>query len=83
MNGADAARYVTLARGVARLGGMDDEYFEALRRTGDAWEAYCDAAQHERGDGRDVEGVRSEALWARFQQCVIKLATMRENRRRG
>ncbi len=59
---------------------MDDEYFDALRRTGDAWEAYLDA---ERVYGNKAETKRCEALWAEFQQSVLKLTTMRENRRRG
>ena len=58
---------------------MDDEYFDALRRTGDAWEAYLDA---ERVYGNKHETKRCEALWAEFQQWVLKLTTMRENRRR-
>jgi hypothetical protein len=59
---------------------MDDEYFDALRRTGDAWEAYLDA---ERAYGAKAETTRCEAFWAEFQQWVLKLTTLRENRRRG
>jgi|CZKU01.1.fsa_nt_gi hypothetical protein len=57
---------------------MDDEFFDALRRTGDAWEAYLDA---ERGDGAKTETKRCDALWAEFQKWVLKLSTIRENRK--
>jgi hypothetical protein len=59
---------------------MDDEYFDTLRRTGDAWEAYWDAANGARGDGIG-ERRRTEALWAEFQRCVVKLTTMHDARR--
>ncbi len=62
---------------------MDDEYFDALRRTGDAWEGYSDAAKRDRGDGTNAESKRCEALWAEFQRWVVKLTAMRESRRRG
>jgi hypothetical protein len=57
---------------------MDNEYFDALRRTGDAWDAYRDAAETDRGNGTNAESKRCEALWAEFQRCVIKLTTLRE-----
>ena len=58
---------------------MDDEFFDALRRTGDAWEAYLDA---ERREGTKGETKRGDALWAEFQKWVLKLSTIRENRKR-
>jgi hypothetical protein len=60
---------------------MEDEYFDALRRTGDAWEAYSDAAKRDRGEGTSAESKRCEALWAEFQRWVAKLTAMRESRR--
>jgi hypothetical protein len=57
---------------------MDDEFFDALRRTGDAWEAYLDA---ERREGAKGETKRGDALWAEFQKWVLKLSTIRENRK--
>ena len=60
---------------------MNNEHFDALRHTGDAWEAYRDAAKSDRGDGTDASGRRCEALWAEFQRCVAKLTALRENRR--
>jgi hypothetical protein len=59
---------------------MDDEYFDTLRRTGDAWEAYWDAAQGTRG-GDLNERRRTEALWSEFQQWVGKLTTLHDARR--
>jgi hypothetical protein len=58
---------------------MDDEFFDALRRTGDAWEAYLDA---ERREGAKAETKRCDAVWAEFQKCVLKLSTIRESRKR-
>jgi hypothetical protein len=57
---------------------MDDELFDALRRTGDAWEAYLDA---ERGERAKTETKRCDALWTDFQKWVLKLSTIRENRK--
>jgi len=51
---------------------MNDPYFETLRRTGDAWDAYCDAAKDERRDGTSAERARCEALWPDFQAWVLK-----------
>lgn len=62
---------------------MDDEYFDTLRRTGDAWEAYLDAAKSGRGSGTNAESKRCEDLWAEFQRSIIKLTAMRESRRRA
>jgi hypothetical protein len=56
---------------------MDDDYFDALRQTGDAWEAYRDAASS------DAESKRSGVLWAEWQRWIVKLTNLRENRRRG
>jgi hypothetical protein len=58
---------------------MNDEYFDALRRTGDAWDAYRDAATSDRGDGANAESKRCEALWAAFQQSIIRLTAMRKS----
>jgi hypothetical protein len=56
---------------------MDDEYFDALRRTGDAWDAYRDAA------ASDAASKRCGTLWAEWQRCVAKLTSIRENRHRA
>jgi hypothetical protein len=60
---------------------MENEYVEILRRTGEAWEAYWDAARSEFGEGTKAESARCAALWTEFHQCVIRLTTMREKRR--
>jgi hypothetical protein len=60
---------------------MDNDYFDALRRTGDTWEAYRDAAKSDRGDGTNAESKRCEALWVEFHRSVIKLTTMHERLR--
>jgi uncharacterized protein YecT (DUF1311 family) len=59
------------------FGAMDDDYFDALRRTGDAWEAYRDAANS------DAQSKRCGALWAEWQRCVVKLTSIRDSRHRG
>jgi hypothetical protein len=59
---------------------MDDDYFDALRRMGTAWEAYSDAAGRESGD---TESARCSALWAQFEESFVKLKGMRASRRRG
>ncbi len=62
---------------------MNDEYFGALRRTGEAWDAYSDAAKDERRDGTSAEKARCESLWVDFQACVVRLTNLREARHRG
>jgi hypothetical protein len=59
---------------------MDDEFFDALRHTGDAWEAYLDA---ERSDGAKGETKRCDALWAELQRRILKLTAVREKRKRA
>jgi hypothetical protein len=60
---------------------MNNDHFDALRQTGDAWDAYRDAEESDRGNGRDAEGLRCEARWADFQRCVARLANLRAGRR--
>jgi len=71
---------VRLAPRVATLSVMDDDYFDALRRTGKAWEAYSDAAGRE---STEAESARCATLWTQFEDGVAKLKTLRERRRRG
>ena len=59
---------------------MDNEYFETLRATGEAWEAYWDAARSDSDVGPKAESERCTALWSDFQEWVVKLTTMRELR---
>ena len=59
---------------------MDDEYFEALRRTGKAWDAYSDAAREGRSDGTGAESVRCQALWVEFRASVLKLTSLHDRR---
>jgi hypothetical protein len=60
---------------------MDDAYYNALRRTGEAWEEYLDGAERDFGEGAESE--RCALLWSRFQEAFIKLKTLRESHRRG
>jgi hypothetical protein len=59
---------------------MDNEYFEALRRTGKAWDAYSDAVMEGRGEGKGAENARCQALWVEFQASVVKLTSLRDRR---
>jgi hypothetical protein len=62
---------------------MTDEYFDALRRTGEAWDAYRDAASMDHDDANGAEGAGCASLWSQFQERFIRLRTLREGRRRG